>query len=147
MSILFGQHDDFGTDLCKTTPGGLTWEVRPAGFTSILMDDGERAKKRRKAYFRMIGESLDQRVPESDIISDLFAAALSYGGISYPQARAAVRMMVEAGSERWVVYRLEDSVPPAKIIEELVAAGYKRYEAEDFLVKIADLWAAFSFGG
>ena len=106
------------------------------------MDDRERAKPRRKAYFRMIGESLDQQVPESEIISDLFAAGLSYGGISYPQARAAVRLIVEAGSERWVFYRLEDSAPPAKIIEELVAAGYERYEAEDFLFKIADLWVS-----
>ena len=108
------------------------------------MDDSERAKERRKGYFRSIGHSLDRQVPEEQIVSELFRAGLSSRGIgiTFPQARAAVRLMVEAGSERWVVDRLEDSIPPIEIINELVAEGYERYEAEDFLVRIANLWGS-----
>ena len=55
---------------------------------------------------------MDRQTPEEEIVADLFAVGLSSRGISFPQARAAVRLIVEAGSERWVVDRLEDHVPP-----------------------------------
>ena len=106
------------------------------------MDDRERAKECRKGWFRRIGCGLDRKIPEEEIVADLFAVGLSSRGISFPQARAAVRLIVEEGSERWVVDRLEDRVPPAKIIDELEAGGYEHYEAEDFLARIADLWVS-----
>ena len=106
------------------------------------MDDRERAKERRKGWFRRIGSSLDRKIPEEEIVADLFTVGIPSRGISFPQARAAVRLIVEAGSERWVAERMEDHVPPAEIIDELVAGGYERYEAEDFLARIADLWVS-----
>ena len=90
-----------------------------------MMDDRERAKERRKGWFRMIGSSLDRKIPEEEIVTDLFTVGIPSRGISFPQARAAVRLIVEAGSERWVADRLEDHAPPpaAEIIDELVAGG------------------------